>query len=57
MLKTGGRSATIVPQGVLFGSSNAHQALRRLLIDDNQLDAVINLPSGVFIVLFKIACR
>jgi type I restriction enzyme M protein len=48
MLKTGGRSATIVPQGVLFGSSKAHQALRKLLIDQNQLDAVINLPSGVF---------
>ncbi len=48
MLKTGGRSATIVPQGVLFGSSRAHQALRQLLIDDNQLEAVINLPSGVF---------
>jgi type I restriction enzyme M protein len=48
MLKNGGRSATIVPQGVLFGSSRAHQALRRLLVDDNQLEAVINLPSGVF---------
>jgi len=48
MLKLGGRSATIVPQGVLFGSSKAHQALRKLLIEDNQLDAVINLPSGVF---------
>jgi type I restriction enzyme M protein len=48
MLKTGGRSATIVPQGVLFGSSTAHRELRRLLIEDNQLEAVINLPSGVF---------
>ncbi|MCG7870982.1 MAG: type I restriction-modification system subunit M [Candidatus Thiodiazotropha lotti] len=48
MLKTGGRSATIVPQGVLFGSSKAHQSLRKLLIEDNQLEAVINLPSGVF---------
>lgn len=48
MLKIGGRSATVVPQGVLFGSSGAHQALRKLLIDDNQLEAVINLPSGVF---------
>jgi len=48
MLKTGGRSATIVPDGVLFGSSGAHQALRRLLIDNNQLEAVISLPSGVF---------
>ncbi len=48
MLKIGGRSATIVPQGVLFGSSKAHQALRQLLVDENQLEAVINLPSGVF---------
>lgn len=48
MLKLGGRSATIVPDGVLFGSSTAHQALRKLLIDENQLEAVISLPSGVF---------
>jgi type I restriction enzyme M protein len=48
MLRLGGRSATIVPDGVLFGSSNAHQALRKMLIEENQLDAVISLPSGVF---------
>lgn len=48
MLKVGGRSATIVPDGVLFGSSKAHQQLRKHLIDDNQLEAVISLPSGVF---------
>ncbi|EIV6807781.1 TPA: N-6 DNA methylase, partial [Klebsiella pneumoniae] len=48
MLKVGGRSATIVPQGVLFGSSKAHQSLRKTLVEDNQLEAVINLPSGVF---------
>ncbi len=48
MLKTGGRSATIVPDGVLFGSSRAHQELRKHLVDDNQLEAVISLPSGVF---------
>jgi type I restriction enzyme M protein len=48
MLKKGGRSATIVPDGVLFGSSNAHVALRKLLLDHNQLEAVISLPSGVF---------
>ncbi len=48
MLKKGGRSATIVPDGVLFGSSKAHQALRRMLVEDHQLDAVISLPSGVF---------
>lgn len=48
MLRLGGRSATIVPDGVLFGSSNAHQSLRKMLIEENQLDAVISLPSGVF---------
>lgn len=48
MLTTGGRSGTVVPQGVLFGSSKAHQAVRELLIEQNQLEAVINLPSGVF---------
>jgi len=48
MLKNGGRSATIVPDGVLFGSSKAHLALRQYLIDENQLEAVISLPSGVF---------
>jgi type I restriction enzyme M protein len=48
MLKLGGRSAAIVPDGVLFGSSTAHVALRRMLLDDNQLEAVISLPSGAF---------
>ena len=48
MLKMGGRSATIVPDGVLFGSSKAHLALRKALVDENQLEAVISLPSGVF---------
>ena len=48
MLKLGGRCAMIVPDGVLFGSSNAHYALRKMLIEENQLDAVISLPSGVF---------
>ncbi|MDI3323392.1 class I SAM-dependent DNA methyltransferase [Pontibacterium granulatum] len=48
MLRVGGRSATIVPDGVLFGSSKAHQQLRKHLVDDNQLEAVISLPSGVF---------
>lgn len=48
MLKNGGRSAVIVPDGVLFGSSTAHKALRQLLVDNNQLEAVISLPSGVF---------
>lgn len=48
MLKAGGRSATIVPDGVLFGSSKAHVAIRQQLVDDNQLQAVICLPAGVF---------
>jgi len=48
MLKLGGRSATVVPDGVLFGASKAHMALRKMLVDDNQLEAVISLPSGVF---------
>src|SRR5690606_3058024 len=42
------RSATVVPDGVLFGTSKAHQALRTALIDENQLEGVIKLPSGVF---------
>ena len=48
MLKPGGRSATIVPDGVLFGSSNAHREIRKELVDNNKLVAVISLPNGVF---------
>jgi type I restriction enzyme M protein len=48
MLKLGGRAACIVPDGVLFGSSNAHRDLRKLLVDENQLEAVISMPTGVF---------
>lgn len=48
MLKKGGRCACIVPDGVLFGSSNAHKSLRKALVEDNQLEAVISMPSGVF---------
>ena len=49
MLKDpGGRAAVIVPDGVLFGSTKAHVALRRMLVEQNQLDGVISLPSGVF---------
>jgi type I restriction enzyme M protein len=47
-LKTGGRAAVIVPDGVLFGSSKAHKDLRRLLVEENKLEAVVKLPSGVF---------
>ena len=48
LLKPGGRAAVIVPDGVLFGSSNAHKELRRILVEDQKLDAVISLPAGVF---------
>ena len=48
MLKVGGRCASIVPDGVLFGSSSAHKALRKELVDNQQLIAVISMPSGVF---------
>ncbi len=47
-LKLGGRSATIVPDGVLFGSSKAHQQLRKELVENNQLEGIVSLPSGVF---------
>ena len=48
MLKVGGRCACIVPDGVLFGSSTAHKAIRKELIESNRLQAVISMPSGVF---------
>ena len=48
LLKTGGRAAVIVPDGVLFGSSKAHKDIRRMLVEDHKLDAVIKLPSGTF---------
>jgi type I restriction enzyme M protein len=48
LLKPGGRAAVIVPDGVLFGSSKAHKELRRVLVEDHKLDAVVKLPSGVF---------
>lgn len=48
LLKPGGRAAVIVPDGVLFGSSNAHKQLRRVLVEEQKLDAVISLPGGVF---------
>ena len=48
ILKKGGRAAVIVPDGVLFGSSNAHKQIRKEILDSNKLDAVISMPSGVF---------
>lgn len=47
-LKTGGRAAVVVPDGVLFGSSRAHKEIRRILVEEQQLNAVISMPSGVF---------
>ena len=48
MLKVGGRCACIVPDGVLFGSSTAHKAIRKELVEEQRLEAVISMPSGVF---------
>ncbi len=48
LLQTGGRAAVIVPDGVLFGSSNAHKTLRKIIIEDQKLDGIISMPSGVF---------
>ncbi|TZF90682.1 type I restriction-modification system subunit M [Cognatilysobacter lacus] len=48
LLKPGGRAAVIVPDGVLFGSSNAHKTLRRMLVEDHKLDGIVSMPSGVF---------
>jgi type I restriction enzyme M protein len=48
LLQTGGRAAVIVPDGVLFGSSKAHRTLRKMLVEDQKLDAIISMPSGVF---------
>jgi type I restriction enzyme M protein len=48
MLKTGGRCAVIIPDGVLFGGSNAHKQIRKEIIANNKLDAIVSMPSGVF---------
>ena len=48
MLKVGGRCACIVPDGVLFGSSTAHKAIRKQIVEENRLEAVVSMPSGVF---------
>lgn len=48
ILKPGGRAAVIVPDGVLFGSSNAHKKIRKEIIDNHKLEAIISMPSGVF---------
>ncbi len=48
LLKPGGRAAVIVPDGVLFGSSKAHKEIRRILVEDQKIDGIVSLPSGVF---------
>lgn len=48
MMKLGGRAAVIVPDGVLFGSSKAHKAIRKEIVQNHKLDAIISMPSGVF---------
>lgn len=48
MLQPGGRAAVIVPDGVLFGSTKSHKEIRKTIIEDHKLDAVVSLPSGVF---------
>lgn len=48
MLKVGGRCACIVPDGVLFGSSSAHKAIRKEIVENHRLEAVISMPGGVF---------
>ncbi|APU59580.1 HsdM family class I SAM-dependent methyltransferase [Clostridium botulinum] len=48
ILKTGGRCASIVPDGVLFGSTKGHKDIRREIVDNNKLEAIISMPSGVF---------
>jgi type I restriction enzyme M protein len=47
-LKVGGRAGVIVPDGVLFGSSNAHKQARKMLLNDCELQGIISMPSGVF---------
>ena len=48
LLNIGGRAAVIVPNGVLFGSSNSHIKLRKMLLENCQIEAVISMPSGIF---------
>ena len=48
LLKPGGRAAVIVPDGVLFGSTKAHKEIRRVLVEEQRLDGIVSLPSGVF---------
>ena len=56
LLKPGGRAAVIVPDGVLFGSSKAHKELRRMLVEEQKLEGVVSLPSGVFRPYAGVSC-
>lgn len=56
LLQTGGRAAVIVPDGVLFGSSTAHKAIRKELVEKHKLEAIIKLPSGVFRPYAGVSC-
>lgn len=56
LMRTGGRAAVIVPDGELFGSSKAHKDIRRMLVEDHKLEAIIKLPSGVFRPYAGVSC-
>lgn len=56
LMRTGGRAAVVVPDGVLFGSSKAHKDIRRILVEDHKLEAIIKLPSGVFRPYAGVSC-
>ena len=56
VMRTGGRAAVVVPDGVLFGSSKAHKDIRRMLVEDHKLEAIIKLPSGVFRPYAGVSC-
>lgn len=56
LLRTGGRAAVVVPDGVLFGSSKAHKDLRRTLMEHHKLEAIVKLPSGVFRPYAGVSC-
>jgi type I restriction enzyme M protein len=56
LLRPGGRAAVIVPDGVLFGSSKAHKELRRILVEEQKLDGIVSLPSGVFRPYAGVSC-
>lgn len=56
LMRTGGRAAVVVPDGVLFGSSKAHKDIRKMLVEDHKLDAIIKMPSGVFRPYAGVSC-